>query len=107
MKEDRYRIAAIAQAGEVLKVVANSREAMGSSEIARLTGLTGNTAFRICFTLEELGFLTRVGDRYELGMGLALFWARKKAMLENQRMKIDSHLKSIHISEDADATKED
>lgn len=95
MKENRYRIESIFQAGAVLKAVANSKEPLGSSELAKLCGLTANTAFRICVTLDELGFLNQIGDKYELGMGLALFWARKKAMLEGEKKRIEDQLNEL------------
>jgi DNA-binding IclR family transcriptional regulator len=36
-------------------------------------------------TLEDLGFVSTVGDRFRLGMGLALFWARVKSTLRRRR----------------------
>lgn len=97
MKDNRYRIGSVYQAGLVLKAIAESRGAMGAGEVAKALSITSNTAFRLCVTLEELGFLKQVGDKYELGMGLALFWARKKAMLEGERERIEKDLESIHI----------
>lgn len=88
-KNNRYRIESVYQAGQVLRAVAESKGACGSSEIATSLGITVNTSFRMCMTLEELGFLKQVGEKYELGMGLALFWARKKATLEGERDAID------------------
>ncbi len=88
----RYRIETVNQAGQILKHVADAKGAVGSTEVAKALGITGNTAFRMCVTLEELGFLKQVGDKYELGMGLALFWARKKAMLEGERTGIENQL---------------
>lgn len=98
-EKNRYRIEAVWRAGEVLRVVANSREPMRSAEIARACGATDNTAFRICETLEESGFLKRVGDHYELGMGLALFYARYKALREGLRDKIDRELDELKVAE--------
>ena len=95
LKENRYRIESVHQAGRVLRAVAENKGAMGASDIAKNLGITVNTAFRMCVTLEELGFLKQVCDKYDLGMGLALFWARKKAMLEGERSGIDRELESL------------
>lgn len=92
MKDNRYRIESVYQAGQILRAVAETKGAVGSSEIAKSLGITSNTAFRMCVTLEELGFLKQIGDKYDLGMGLALFWARKKATLESERDGIDKDL---------------
>lgn len=92
---NRYRIETVFQAAQILKVIANLKNPVGTSEVARMLGITLNTAFRMCVTLEEIGFLKQVGDKYDLGMGLALFWARKKAMLERERGKIEADLMSL------------
>jgi len=93
----RYRIETVFQAGQILKAVAQAKELVGPSDIARELDITVNTAFRMCVTLEELGFLQQIGDRYQLGMGLALFWARKKSGLEVERERIESDLKSLEV----------
>jgi DNA-binding IclR family transcriptional regulator len=94
-KNNRYRIESVYQAGQVIKAVAENKGAVGSSEIAASLGIKVNTAFRMCVTLEELGFLKQVGEKYELGMGLALFWARKKASLASERETIDKDLNQL------------
>jgi DNA-binding IclR family transcriptional regulator len=90
--KERYIIAAVVKAGEVLKSIANAREPMTPTEIASDLDIDVNAAFRQCVTLESLGFLNQIGERYELGMGLQLFWARKKASLEAQRTRIEKEL---------------
>lgn len=91
----RYRIETVNQAGQILKYIAEAKGPVGSGEVAKALGLSPNTAFRMCITLEEMGFLKQVGDRYDLGMGLALFWARKKSRLEGERASIDRDLASL------------
>ncbi|MCE5265699.1 MAG: helix-turn-helix domain-containing protein [Deltaproteobacteria bacterium] len=93
--ENRYRIETVYQAGQILKAVANAKEPVGAADLAKDLGLTHNTAYRTCLTLEELGFLRMIGDRYELGMGLALFWARKKASLETEKTGIEGQLTEL------------
>ena len=95
MKDNRYRIESVFQAGQVLRAVADSKGVMGPTEIAASLGIKVNTAFRMCATLEELGFLKQVGEKYELGMGLALFWARKKASLEGERVAIEKDITQL------------
>jgi DNA-binding IclR family transcriptional regulator len=94
---DRYHIKSIIQAGDILKAVANSKEPVSAADLAKSLGFTQNTAFRICTTLADIGFLTQVGEKYELGMALMLFWAKKKAMLTSQRELIDQQLMAIDI----------
>jgi DNA-binding IclR family transcriptional regulator len=49
----------------------------------------------MCVTLEETGLLKQIGDKYELGMGNALLWARKKASLEGERDEINKELDQL------------
>jgi DNA-binding IclR family transcriptional regulator len=87
---DRYVIESVRKAGEILKFIAKSREPVAPAQLAlEVEDLTSNTAYRMCVTLESLGWLNQVGERYELGMGLGLFWARKKATLESDRERIN------------------
>jgi DNA-binding IclR family transcriptional regulator len=72
---------------------------MGSKEIAIACGIDPNAAFRQCATLDELGFLKEEGGKFVLGMGLALFWARKKSHLEGERDKIGAALQTLEMEE--------
>lgn len=98
---NRYRIETVIQAGQVLKVIADSKTPLGPLEVAKLIGITSNTSFRLCVTLDECGFLKQIGDKYELGMGMALFWARKKAMLESERERVNKDLEAIDETMDS------
>lgn len=92
---DRYHIKSIIQAGAILKAVANSKEPISAADLAKSLGFTQNTAYRICITLADVGFLTPVGEKYELGMALMLFWAKKKADLEAKKAQIENVLAEI------------
>ncbi len=102
MSENRYRIKAVYTAGLVLGEIANSPGPISSAEIAAALDIDQNMAFRQCCTLEELGFARQNGDKkFELGMKLALFWARKKSSLEGKRDKIDSDLRTLNEENEA------
>jgi DNA-binding IclR family transcriptional regulator len=94
--ENRYRIEAVYHAGKILETVADSKVPMGSAEIAKALGINANAAFRQCETLEELRFLQKLGDKYDLGMGLALIWARKKSRLEADRDRVNGNLAMLN-----------
>jgi DNA-binding IclR family transcriptional regulator len=93
---NKYRIQAVYDAGKILETVAHSKEPMGAAEIAKALAITSNTAFRQCCTLDELGFLRQVGDKFDLGMKLAIFWARKKSRLEGERDRVDGDLRKLN-----------
>ena len=95
--DNRYRIDAVFNAGRIIEIISNSREPMGSSELAPQIGVSANTAFRMCETLEELRMLQRVGDKYTLGMALAHCWARYKTRREAERDRINLELENLEI----------
>lgn len=57
---------------EVLRCFNDSRRSLGSSEIARLTGLPQPTVWRLCETLKQAGYLTtEPGDtKFQLGLSV-------------------------------------
>jgi DNA-binding IclR family transcriptional regulator len=84
-----HRIEAVRKTGEILKYLANVKEPASGHDIAKAVNLPTGTTMCHLATLDDLGFVLTVGDRYQLGMGLALFWARVKSSLEAQRDKVN------------------
>ncbi len=95
----RYRIDAVWNAGRIVEIVSNAGGAVGSSELAAQIGVSPNTAFRLCETLDELRMLKKVWDRYVLGDALAHCWARYKTRREGERDRINQELKNLEIQE--------
>jgi ribose transport system substrate-binding protein len=60
---DRYLCRAISRACDVLDAFRDSRDPLRLKDVADKTGLNVATVFRILFTLEQRGLVTRVGDR--------------------------------------------
>lgn len=55
----------------VLRAIAEAGTSAGVSEVARRTGLAKSTTSRILSSLDELGVIDRLDDRYVIGQGLA------------------------------------
>ncbi|MFB3926391.1 MAG: helix-turn-helix domain-containing protein [Syntrophales bacterium] len=89
------RIETVKKAGEILKYLAEQKEPAPAKQIAQEVNLPVGTAMCHLATLEDLGFAMSVGDRFKLGMGLALFWARVRSGLEADRARIDQDIKSL------------
>ncbi|MBU4611879.1 helix-turn-helix domain-containing protein [Achromobacter sp. GG226] len=72
MKEDRLFVTALARGLELLRCFTPDRPELGTTELARLTGLPQPTVWRLCHTLQQLGYLipTRAGDRLRAGPGV-------------------------------------
>src|SRR5690242_3690600 len=60
---DRYLCRAISRACDVLDAFRDARDPLRLKEVAERTGLNVATVFRILFTLEQRGMVTRTGDR--------------------------------------------
>ena len=96
MKEKSYRkIEAVRKAGEILKYLGQLKKPTTGAEIATAVGLASGTAMCHLATLEDLGFVQRVGDHWRIGTGLALIWARVKSNLEGEKMLINERLKEL------------
>jgi DNA-binding IclR family transcriptional regulator len=65
-------VAALLRGLEVLRCFDYARKSLGSSEIARLTGLPQPTVWRLCRTLEREGYLVCEADGSRFRPGLAV-----------------------------------
>lgn len=77
------RIAAVELTIRILKMLAEQKQAVSGKEVSRALDESHGTLMCHLATLEDAGFVRKVGDHFELGMELALFWARKKSQLES------------------------
>ncbi|NUL46059.1 IclR family transcriptional regulator [Cellulosimicrobium funkei] len=62
MEDQTYRIVALERGLKVLSAFTADRHSLGSSEVARLTGIPVSTTYRILRTLEEAEFVEQLAD---------------------------------------------
>jgi DNA-binding IclR family transcriptional regulator len=68
-KEDRQFVTALARGLKILSCFSNTNAELGSSEIAKMTGLPQPTVWRLCHTLIGLGYLvTAKGEKMRPGI---------------------------------------
>ncbi|MEN6422389.1 MAG: helix-turn-helix domain-containing protein [Smithella sp.] len=79
----------------ILHCIAESKEPVNAAEIAKATNLTNDSVFRQLGTMEELGWVRKIGDGYTPGMALAVIWARVKANTEGQIDKLNKDLETL------------
>lgn len=89
------RINAVKISVDILKYLADQREPVSGQEIATSTGITYGTAMCHLATLEDTGLVQIVGDSYELGMGMAMFWAKMRDQETVRRDEADRNLKAM------------
>lgn len=63
---DRPFVTALARGLEVLRCFDASNRALGTTQIAARTGLPQPTVWRLCYTLQRLGYLTQVPNEDKL-----------------------------------------
>ncbi|MHB8110895.1 MAG: helix-turn-helix domain-containing protein [Syntrophorhabdaceae bacterium] len=93
------RIESVKKTGEILKFLAGQKEPVTGPKIAQAVNMAAGTTMCHLATLEDLGFVSIVGDRFRLGMGLALMWARVRSMLETDKTRIDRDIRSLDMEE--------
>lgn len=70
--EDRYRVPALQRGLQLLAQFSRDQRALTGAELSRRLGLPRASVFRILQTLEQMGFVERVGEgaHYKLGMAV-------------------------------------
>ena len=71
-EEDRQFVAALAKGLDILRCFSPTSPELGTTEIAKLTGMPQPTVWRLCYTLIQLGYLVSVPTRQTLRPGIPL-----------------------------------
>jgi DNA-binding IclR family transcriptional regulator len=69
-EDDPLFVEALARGLAVLRCFTKEAPVLGTAEIAKMTGLPQPTAWRLCYTLRELGYLTQAGSGKKLQLGV-------------------------------------
>ncbi len=88
-------INALVAANAILQVLRDSRDPVGITEIAKRAVLSVDVVFRQVGTMATLRWIEKIGDGYVLGLGLALMWARRKALAEIALEKANKELSDL------------
>ncbi|MDA8138016.1 MAG: helix-turn-helix domain-containing protein [Desulfobacteraceae bacterium] len=94
------RIAAVQTTIQILRFLADQKEPVPGAHVARALGIPNGTAMCHLVTLEDDRLVRRIGEHFELGDGLAVFWARRKAQLESGIDRIKRNLNDIGVKTD-------
>ncbi|OZI44372.1 IclR family transcriptional regulator [Bordetella genomosp. 4] len=69
--EDRQFVVALGRGLDVLRCFSAQSRMLGTTDIAGLTGLPQPTVWRLCYTLQKMGYLVAARDRDKLMLGPA------------------------------------
>jgi DNA-binding IclR family transcriptional regulator len=84
-KPDRQFVTALGRGLDILQCFTPATPELGTSQLARMTGLPQPTVWRLCHTMTELGFLVQVPDQDRLRLGLPVL-TLGYAVLASQRI---------------------
>ncbi len=82
---DRQFVTALGRGLDILQCFTPATPELGTSQLARMTGLPQPTVWRLCHTMTELGFLVSVPDQDRLRLGLPVL-TLGYAVLAGQRI---------------------
>jgi DNA-binding IclR family transcriptional regulator len=82
---DRQFVTALGRGLDILQCFTPATPELGTSQLARMTGLPQPTVWRLCYTMTELGFLVPVPDQDRLRLGLPVL-TLGYAVLARQRI---------------------
>jgi DNA-binding IclR family transcriptional regulator len=82
---DRQFVTALGRGLQILQCFSPANPELGTSQIARMTGLPQPTVWRLCHTMIELGFLVSVPEQDRLQLGLPVL-SLGYAVLASQRI---------------------
>ena len=91
------RIAAVETTIRVLRFLADQKEPVAGSHVARALDMPVGTVMCHLVTLEDDRITRRIGELWELGDGMAIFWARRKAQLECGIDRMKNDLREIGV----------
>ena len=84
-KSDRQFVTALGRGLDILQCFTPATPELGTSQLARMTGLPQPTVWRLCHTMAELGFLVQAADQDRLRLGLPVL-TLGYAVLASQRI---------------------
>jgi DNA-binding IclR family transcriptional regulator len=84
-KNDRQFVTALGRGLDILQCFTPAIPELGTSQIARMTGLPQPTVWRLCHTMTKLGFLVQTPDQDRLRLGLPVL-TLGYAVLVSQRI---------------------
>jgi DNA-binding IclR family transcriptional regulator len=91
------RIAAVKISVAILRHLADQKQPVSGKDVARAVDAPHGTVMCHLATLEDERLVRSVGGAWELDMGLALFWARKKAQLQGQIERAADELNQLEV----------
>jgi DNA-binding IclR family transcriptional regulator len=82
----------------LLRMLAGEGRPLPAGELAQRTGMPKGTVLCHLATLADEGLVQAAGGGWQLGLGLALYWASSHSRLTAERERIGRDLERIRIN---------
>ena len=89
------RIGAVKTTLNILRFLADQKKPVSGREIALALNIPHGTCMCYMATLEDDGIVCQSEDRFEFGMGMAMFWSKTREREEARLDEAKQNLKSI------------
>lgn len=96
MDKSYKRIKAVETTLKIMEHLAECREPVTGSQVAEGTGFPFPTVMCHLATQQDQGYVQAVGDKFRIGMKLAVFWAREKSKKESEAQAIQADLRLLN-----------
>ena len=90
------RIGAVKTTFDVLEYLADCREPVTASQVAADLGVPFATVMCHLATQQDNGYVQVIGDKYKIGMKMAVFWARVKSAKESEIQDVQRDLRILN-----------
>jgi DNA-binding IclR family transcriptional regulator len=82
-------------AARIVEFLSDQRDPVSGREVARALDMKYPTVMCHLATLEDINWVGRVGEYYEVGQRLATIWARRLAQLKAQKSRIERDINEL------------
>ncbi len=89
------RIGAVKTAFDILGFLSNQKQPVSGKEISLALNMKYDTAMCYLASLEDMGNVRQIGECFELGMNMAMFWAKIKSKKEAEKQDINNDIKAL------------
>ncbi len=90
------RIKSVFTTFEILEYLSDCREPVTGSQIANDLDQPFQTVMCHLASHQDKGYVQTIGDKYKIGMKLAVFWARMKSAKESDLQGIQDDLQALN-----------
>lgn len=94
------RIGTVKTTLDILKFLSNQREPVSGKEVATALDVPHGTCMCYLATLADSGVVRQTREYFELGMGMAVFWAKVKSKKEAERQNVNRELEILETGSD-------